>query len=326
MTTISVIIPVKNEQEFLDECLESITTQSFEDWEAILVNDHSSDDTEDIIKRWASKHSRLTLIQNNGVGIIDALNTGISKSQGHYVTRMDADDIMPKNKLEILHKISEENPGTIATGNVKYLENEFLKDGFKRYAVWLNSLNESDSHFNEIYKECPIASPAWMMERKTFDAINGFNNLTYPEDFDFAFRCMKYGVSVKSTSELVHIWRDYPTRTSRTDIKYADNSFLDLKVARFLEISRDKTQPLQLWGAGKKGKKIALLLNDADIDFQWLTDNPNKIGHEVHGKILKNYREVVNGQLIIGVSSILGKKEIKKYLADKVEIERFWFS
>ena len=66
---ISVIMPVKNGAEFLDECLLSIQTQKDVDWELIAVNDHSSDQSMDIIEKWALKDDRIHLIQNKGEGI-----------------------------------------------------------------------------------------------------------------------------------------------------------------------------------------------------------------------------------------------------------------
>ena len=132
-----------------------------------------------------------------------------------------------------------------------------LGDGYQKYQDWLNYLSATGNNFTEIYKECVIPSPSWMMHRGDFDAIGGFKSHIYPEDYDLAFRMYKAAYKVMPCDQVIHRWRDYPTRTSRTDDNYADNRFLNIKVHYFLDIDYRPTQQLVLWGAGKKGKQIA---------------------------------------------------------------------
>ena len=80
------------------------------------------------------------------------------------------------------------------------------------------------------------------------------------------------------TTSVLHYWRDYSTRASRTDDHYAENHFLELKIDYFLELNYDTSRPLTIWGAGQKGKKVAKLLKQKGINFIWICDNPKKIG------------------------------------------------
>ena len=101
---ISILMPVKNAESFLTECLDSIISQSYENWELIAVDDGSSDDSLQILKNYEQSDQRITAYRNDGVGIIDALRLAYNYSQGGMITRMDADDIMTSDKLEVLHK------------------------------------------------------------------------------------------------------------------------------------------------------------------------------------------------------------------------------
>ncbi len=98
-------MPVKNAALFLDECIESIISQNYQSWELLAVNDHSSDGTLQILKRFSALDSRITVLNNHRNGIIEALKTGYNVSKGALITRMDADDIMPKIKLEKLQQL-----------------------------------------------------------------------------------------------------------------------------------------------------------------------------------------------------------------------------
>ncbi len=90
-------MPVKNAAPFLDECIESIISQSYSNWELLAVNDNSTDETLEILKRFSTLDSRITAVNNRKNGIIEALKTGYNISKGAFITRMDADDCDAKD-------------------------------------------------------------------------------------------------------------------------------------------------------------------------------------------------------------------------------------
>ena len=98
---VSIIVPYKNPLPYFEDCLRSIVNQSYKKLQIILVNDHSTDDSEKLALKYSIEDSRIELAKNMGKGIVDALNTGSKIAKGKYITRMDADDIMSKNKIEI---------------------------------------------------------------------------------------------------------------------------------------------------------------------------------------------------------------------------------
>ena len=157
---VSIVIPAKNTAEFLPECLESILSQSYSNWEALVVDDHSTDNSVQIISDFAKKDHRIRLLTNSGTGIIDALKTAYAVTNGKLITRMDSDDIMTSDKLlKMSAMLKKYGPGYVALGLVKYFSKEGIKDGYKRYEKWLNGLTKKGQNFTEIYKECVIPSP-----------------------------------------------------------------------------------------------------------------------------------------------------------------------
>ncbi len=322
-------MPVKNTEQYLRECLDSILNQSFKDWELIAINDHSTDSSFNILREYVKKDNRIRAFNNEGKGIINALRLAYQHSKGNLITRMDSDDIMHVSKLEKLFaQIIRVGNGHIAVSKVSYFSKEKVGQGYLNYAKWLNNLCETKRHYHEIYKECVIPSPAWLIYRHDLDKVNAFNPNTYPEDYDLCFRFYQHQINVVPVLDILHHWRDYPERTSRNDKHYADNRFLDLKVHYFLNIDYNSQLELVLWGAGRKGKEIAKKLIDNQIRFHWICNNEKKIGKSIYNVVLKDYKlihSLSNFQTIIAVSSPDEQASIKEYFELYFSKPIYWF-
>ena len=319
---------MRNAMPYLSECIDSIINQTLTDWELVAVNDHSTDDSFKMMQHYAQIDSRIRVFNAKGKGIIDALQQAFSHTSGHFITRMDADDIMPSKKLELFLEKLYHIPSAVVTGKIKYI-GENLREGYIKYETWMNNLMESNSHYNQVYRECVIPSPAWMMERKLFESIGGFSPNTYPEDYDLTLRIYEHRIPIIAVQEVVHIWRDYQERTSRNDPHYAFNAFEELKTAYFLKTDYVATKKLVLWGGGKKGKNIALLLQEHQIDFIWACNNPKKIGQEIYNQTMTDinlvFDEKSEFQSIIAVAQPDEQTLIKKALKAMPHVEPFWF-
>ncbi len=316
-STISILVPFKNTEAYIAECITSILDQTYDHWEAIFVNDHSNDASATIVLSFLKDDKRIKLIKNDGIGIIEALRTALNHSSGDYITRMDSDDIMMPNRLEtMLNSLEKFGPKHLAVGQVKYFRTDGISDGYARYERWINRLTAAGTNYSEIYKECVIPSPCWMIQRDDLIACEAFSPNRYPEDYDLTFRFYKAGYTCIPCDEVLLLWRDYATRTSRTHEHYAINYFLDIKVHYFLEIDYDRSRPLTVWGAGNKGKTVAKLLIVNQIPFYWICDNQNKIGKEIYGIELLNFQFLPNldrPQTIVTVANEDEQKAIVNY-------------
>ncbi len=304
---ISVLLPVKNAVPYLKECLDSILGQSEKQWELIAIDDYSTDQSYNILKSYADKDSRIKVFKNNAHGIIPALRRAYLESKGQLISRMDADDVMSSSKLEKLKsKLLEAGPGHITTGLVRYFSAETLGNGYIKYQNWLNELSLLENNFSDIYKECVIPSPCWMIFREDLDRCEAFELDVYPEDYDLVFRFYKNNLKIKTIPEILHHWRDYQARTSRNDPNYADVHFFDLKIRHFLALDYSPQKQIILWGTGRKGKEIAKILNQHNITFRWITDNPKKIGKDIYNvkiESVNSLQESTSFQLIIAIAA-----------------------
>ena len=98
---VSIVMPCRNEEKYLPVCLDSIQRQTLRNWELIIVNDHSHDQSAKILEDFLKIEKRGRVLHNPGNGLVSALNLGINHSQSEMIARMDADDIMEPQRLEM---------------------------------------------------------------------------------------------------------------------------------------------------------------------------------------------------------------------------------
>lgn len=316
---ISILMSFYNAEPFLTPCIQSILNQTESDWELIAVNDFATDQSVQIIRRFAERDSRIKVLENTREGIVPALQLALKHSSGQLITRMDADDLMQPNKLKLMKTVLQQNgPGSVITCLVKYFSHEGpVGGGYLRYAEWLNNLTLKSHNFTEVYRECVIPSPAWMCFRSDLLAADAFHPEVYPEDYDLCFRFYRQKLKVIGLPQILHHWRDYPHRTSRTDARYANPRFFALKVPWFNRLDRDSSRPLVLWGAGPTGKELAQHLTHSGNEFIWITGNPTKHGKNIYGTVVQPesiLKSLKNPQILIAISAPKARYEIEETL------------
>ena len=99
---ISIIIPIYNTEMYLTRCIESVETQTFKEWELILIDDGSTDDSLQLCEKFAQKDNRIRVIHTENLGVSMARNLGINEANGKCITFIDADDWVDTAFLEIL--------------------------------------------------------------------------------------------------------------------------------------------------------------------------------------------------------------------------------
>lgn len=268
---VSILMPMKNASRYVGEAIESIVAQTYGNWELIIVDDHSTDNSVETVRSFANVDRRIHLFPNKGEGILPALQTASGRVSGTTITRMDADDLMPKDKLAVLRStLNQADAKTLVTGKSRYFGEKEISLGYQKYEEWLNGVVDRQSFFTEIYRECTIASPNWMTRTADFQAMGGYERIQYPEDYDMVFRLRNAGFTVKGIDQVTHLWREHPNRTSRHSAVYQQASFFRLKMDYFLKSEIKPDQHLVVWGAGKKGKLVAKRLIEANLPFTWM--------------------------------------------------------
>lgn len=309
MPKISILTPFKNAEKYIRATAESILAQTETDWEWILVNDHSTENEIVVLKDLLSD-KRIRVFTNKGNCIIDALNVAFELATGTYCTRMDADDVMPENKLKLFSDyLDNSNKETIVTGKVRYFSEEYeVSEAFRKYESWLNKQVDQNDFYSEIYKECTLASGNWMMYNETLQAIGGFNELKYPEDYDLLFRWYENSLTISGIDEVTHLWREHSERTSRTHTHYAQEAFFELKVKRLLDLDWNGEQ-IVLNGTGQKGRLTAKTLIEHKVPFRWFSHEAGKFPNGIYVINIESPADYTYVEKILFLNSTLISEE-----------------
>jgi glycosyltransferase involved in cell wall biosynthesis len=273
---------MRNAQQWVADAIWSIKRQTFRDWECIIVNDHSSDQSTDLVREVVAHDPRFHLLENAGRGIIDALQTALHYSTAPWITRMDADDLMPPEKLFDLVQALRGDEEAVATGRVRYFAPHAVSDGYRSYEQWLNQRLAHDDHWKWIYRECVIASANWLTHRKNVV----FGNV-YPEDYDLVFHWYHARLKIRSTASITHWWREHEARTSRVSDAYNQASFFSLKLKRFLALDRVREKPLVILGQNiKSDLSINILAQQDEVPILLDKENYRRLENMPDAQVL----------------------------------------
>ena len=185
MEKFSVIVPLYNKAPYVRKALESVVTQTYKDWELIVVNDGSTDESiqvvEDYIRETMSdERLAIRVISQANAGVAAARNRGVNESSGEYVCFLDADDWWEKEYLEEMDKLIKEYPDAGLYGCDYY----YVKNGKKK--IWPKKA-EGYIDYCKVYndsKAMPIHPNGAIIPRKVFDEIGGFDTrIKMGEDF-----------------------------------------------------------------------------------------------------------------------------------------------
>ena len=156
---------------------------------------------------------------------------------------------------------------------------EALKDGYLRYESWLNATRTHEAIRRNLFVESPIPHPSVMLRRDALEAVGGYRDVGWPEDYDLWMRLVFAGHRFEKLDDVLLFWRDSPGRASRNDPVYAPERFTDLKEHYLREHVLDPSRPLAVWGGGPVGKEWARRLRPRFI----IELDPRKLGQRVHG-------------------------------------------
>jgi len=282
----SIILPVHNADSTIAECLDSICQQSLPDFELLVIDDGSTDQSITIIRDYQQSDHRIRLIEAGRVGLVKALNLGIEHTSGEYIARMDADDRMYSTRLEKQQQYLDSHPDTgLISCKARLFPETEIKRGYQEYMLWQNQCLTSEEIARQIFIESPFAHPSVMIRRSALNKVGGYRQGNFPEDYELWLRLHSLGIKMAKLNETLLDWRESPNRTSRIDPRYRQQAFDQLR-ATYL-VNNDvipKNRPLVFWGAGRKTRKRIQLLLDNGYDVSaWVDIDKNKIGKTIQG-------------------------------------------
>lgn len=180
---ISIIIPVYNVSSYIDTCLESVVNQIYTDWECILINDGSKDNSGNICDNWAKNDYRIHVIHQINQGVSAARNRGIQESKGEFITFIDSDDWINKTYLyDLINGIKDSRTDLVVSGLIQE-----YKDGKNKKFVFPNSVTYeiSSNHILEFIEMNKLALLYGPVAKLYKSSIIKNNKIEFPLDYSY---------------------------------------------------------------------------------------------------------------------------------------------
>lgn len=283
----SVLLPVRNAIDTLDECIDSIRAQTLDAYEVIAVNDGSSDGSRERLTREAARDSRWRVIDAPARGIVAALNAGLAHCCAPLVARMDADDVMLPTRLAHQYELLEQSPDLAVLGCcVELIETAVTGTGFREYVRWQNRCISPHQIDLARFVESPLVHPSVMFRRDLIEQYGGYREGPFAEDYELWLRLLAGGERIGKCPATLLRWRDGMDRLSRSDPRCSDEAFDRLRAAYLARDPRliEARNRLVIWGAGRKTRhRVSHLLAHNFAPQAWIDIDPRKIGNIVGG-------------------------------------------
>jgi len=282
---VSVLMPVRNEARYLPAALDAIFRQTMADWEMVVVDDGSTDETPAILAAFALRDLRVRVVQCRGGGLVAALNEGLDACRAPLIARMDGDDISHPRRLELQAHLLDALPevGLVACA-FRHFPRAALKQGMLAYEAWQNGLHDHATIMRDLFVESPFVHPSVMMRRSLLSSLGGYRDCGWPEDYDLWLRMAASGVRFTRLAQTLFFWRDHPERATRTMNEYAANAFRACKLHHLVPGFLAGRRSVIMAGAGLEGRAWHRLLATEGIGVScWLDVDPRKIGRKLHG-------------------------------------------
>ena len=297
---------------YLQQSIDSILQQTFRDFEFVIVDDASTDDTPSIIRSYPDK--RIIAVTNNvNLGLTKSLNVGIRHCRGHYLARMDADDRMHPRRLEQQLEFMDRHTDIDVLGcRVCAFPDTVITDGFQRYLDWINRSLTHAAIVADLFRESPLAHPSVMIRWEALDKTGGYRAFDGPEDYDLWLRMARHGARFAKLDACLLDWRVSAASLSRTDQRYRRDAFRRL-AWQFLTDhlhTPGSHSGKELWicGGGTSGRRLRQWLERRSLRVTGFIDvAPARVDHTLDGIPVRSAASIPkllrNGFLLFNVGN-----------------------
>lgn len=288
MPRVSVVLPAWNAAATVGAAVASVQAQTLDGWELIAVDDGSTDDTAEAVRRAASGDPRVRLVRIDHGGIVAALQAGIATARAPYIARIDADDVMFPERLAVQAALLDARPGVgLVSCRVEFGGDRAAARGYAMHVDWINSLVEPEAMARARFIESPVAHPSVMLRRGLVDRHGGYASGDFPEDYELWLRWMEAGVVFAKVPDVLLRWNDPPARLSRCDPRYREAAFYACKcgyLARWLRAHVAPGRAILLWGAGRVTRRRFAALATHGVTLAGFVDiDARKVGRRLGG-------------------------------------------
>ena len=235
---ISLIMSVYNGEDYLAETIESVINQTFKEWEFIIINDCSTDNTFEILAEYASKDKRIKVHTNEtNLRLPSSLNKALSFAEGKYIARMDADDICIPDRLQKQYDFMEANPN-VDLSSCRFLT---LKNGVYS-SGGCGGKGDSESIKALLLVTNPILHPGIIAKADVIKELGYDKNFTCTEDMELWTRFVLNNKRVEILSEYLMIYRLHDKQITETTLDKQKNEVIKIQKTYLSQLLKPMTE------------------------------------------------------------------------------------
>jgi glycosyltransferase involved in cell wall biosynthesis len=316
---VSVLLPYRDAGATLAEAVESVLAQRGVDLELVLVDDGSRDEGPTIAARLAARDRRVVRVEAGGIGIARALERGLLAARAPFIARMDGDDVChPERLRRQLDAFAADPTLALVATQVEAFPSEIVGEGLQRYIAWQNALVTPEDHARELFVESPVCHPSVMLHRAAIEAVGGWRDVPWPEDYDLWLRIDAAGGRMAKVPEVLLRWRHHERRATFNDGRFSLDRFRECKAPHLARRVLADGRPLAVWGAGRTGKRLTRLLETHGVRADHFIDvDPKKIGGIARGApVVGPDRLPVGTHLVVVAAGAIGARALIREALD----------
>lgn len=222
---VSVLMPNYNCEKYLPEAIESILNQTFTDFEFIIIDDGSTDNSWDIIQEYAAKDSRIVAVKNEeNLKICKTLNKWIALAIWKYIARMDSDDISLPDRFEKQVTFLDQYPEVW----IVWWTMEMIDENWNIYSK--REYNTTDKEIRDkIFRYSPFCHPVIMMRKNILEQSWWYDdNLVYSEDYDLYFRIWMHSKFANINNTLIY-YRMFDWNSTTKKLKHMERGTIYIR-------------------------------------------------------------------------------------------------
>lgn len=283
-------MPVYNVESYIKESIESVLNQTYSDFELLIIDDGSTDNTVDRIMEFSDSRIRL-IKKDKNLGLIDSLNLGFKQAKGEYIARMDGDDISAPNRFQKQLDVLLTNPEIKVCGC-----------WLQRFGIHNKIIKHKEFHEEivaQLLLQCSMSLGAVMFEKKALESYSFDENKKHVEDYDFWSR-ISWACKLYNIQEVLYYYRSHDTQVTKLFFDTQRKGDIDIKLFLFKKLNYDN----KIFSDDLIAKMLWLTqkisMSDLVLFFKWIKQLAlqNKKQKIYSQKELINILSVINRRLV----------------------------
>lgn len=320
---VSVIIPYSNSENCLENAVRSILNQTFDDFQILLINNNSTDNSPNIAWMLSAEDKRISLYTERRAGVSYAANLGIKNSKGLYISFMDANDYsFPERLARQVEYLDKHENIDIVSSLINY-NTDIIKSGhFRDYANWTNTIIEYEDIFINRFIDQPFVSSTIMVRKNVFEEHGYFLHGDFPESYELILRWLSIGLKIYKIPEVLLSWNNVSSRIIHNSQKYRPAAYYTIKSIFLAQWLNDNDHPyVWIWGAGHLSRKRVEFIENAGIFIEGYIDVVNRTLEDSFCIHFNDFNWDAESFVISYVGDKIERSKVREFLKSKGKIE-----